>query len=93
MTQKELRNLALGLVIGFSSLSALATVTLPFSFKSGDPIRSGEVNANFSSLKAFAAARSNRTVTASRLRWADWAVPDAAGRAVYCAGATDGDVG
>ena len=54
MTQKELRNLALGLVIGFSSLSALATVTLPFSFKSGDPIRSGEVNANFSSLKAFA---------------------------------------
>ncbi len=54
MTQKELRNLALGLAIGFSSLSALATVTLPFSFKSGDPIRSGEVNANFSSLKAFA---------------------------------------
>jgi hypothetical protein len=54
MTQKELRNLALGLAIGFSSLSVLATVTLPFSFKSGDPIRSGEVNANFSSLKAFA---------------------------------------
>jgi hypothetical protein len=54
MTQKELRNLALGLAIGFSSLSALATVTLPFSFKSGDPIRSSEVNANFSSLKAFA---------------------------------------
>jgi Chaperone of endosialidase len=54
MTQKELRNLALGLTIGFSSLSALATVTLPFSFKSGDPIRSGEVNANFSSLKGFA---------------------------------------
>jgi Chaperone of endosialidase len=54
MTQKELRNLALGLAIGFSSLSALATVTMPFSFKSGDPIRSGEVNANFTSLKAFA---------------------------------------
>jgi hypothetical protein len=54
MTRKELRNLALGLAIGLSSLSALATVTLPFSFKSGDPIRSGEVNANFSSLKAFA---------------------------------------
>jgi hypothetical protein len=54
MTQKELRNLALGLVLGFSSLSALAAVTLPFSFKSGDPIRSGEINANFSSLKAFA---------------------------------------
>jgi hypothetical protein len=53
MTQKELRNLTLGLAIGFSSLSALATVTLPFSFKSGDPIRSSEVNANFSSLKAF----------------------------------------
>jgi hypothetical protein len=49
MKHKELRNLVVGLVFGFSSLSVLAAV-LPHSFAPNTPIKSAEVNANFASL-------------------------------------------
>jgi len=50
MNPRELRNLALGLALGFLGAGVLAGVSLPHTFTAGNPIRAGEVNANFAAL-------------------------------------------
>jgi Chaperone of endosialidase len=48
---RDIRNIALGVVLTASGLSALAAINLT-TFAPNTPIKSSEVNANFSSLKA-----------------------------------------
>ena len=48
---RDIRNIALGVVLTASGLSALAAINLT-TFTPNTPIKSSEVNANFSSLKA-----------------------------------------
>ena len=51
MNARDFRNIMLGAVVAVSGLSALAAIELT-SFVPGTPIKSAEINANFSSLKA-----------------------------------------
>lgn len=50
--RRDLKHFALGAIITTSSLSVWAAVSIPHSFKPGEPIRSSEVNANFTSLQS-----------------------------------------
>ncbi len=50
MNDRQLRNFAIGLGLGISGFT-LAAVSLPNSFTAGTPIKSADVNANFSALK------------------------------------------
>jgi hypothetical protein len=51
MTAKQFRHLIVGFTVGAVGLSALASVTVPFTFTAGTPIKASEVNANFTALK------------------------------------------